>query len=161
MLETILTHLHNWFVVPDGIYTGDFSVKDGGMDLPFLKPGQYFRVLGSVFNDGLHQYPVTGLTDEDFTGAVWVLAIPKAVEDLAAEIEAWTLKNQPSAYTSESFGGYSYSRAAGSNGAPADWQDVFRSRLNAYRKPRELGPVQGLKRYPWYNRPFDPDHPWR
>lgn len=160
MLESILLHLNNWFLVPDGVHEGTFEVKDGGIVLPFLAPGQYFRVCGSVFSDGLHQYPAENLTDETFTGAIWALAIPRQVLHLADEVKTWAEKNQPTAYTSESFGGYSYSRATGSSGAPMGWEDVFRQRLNRYRKLRETGPVQGQRPIRPYYRPFNPDFPY-
>lgn len=132
MLETLLMHLHNWFVV--GIYAGNYSIKDGSIALPFLVDGQYFRIIGSLFNDGLHKYPASDLIDEDFNGTVWALAVPPAVVSLADEIATWSAKNEPSAYTSESFGGYSYSKATNANGQPMGWEDVFKSRLNQWRK---------------------------
>ena len=92
MLEQVLQHLNNWFLVPDGIHSGEFTVQDGGITLPFLQTGQYFRVVGSVFNDGLHQYPAKDMTEETFDGAVWALAVPKAVISLADEIAAWDEK---------------------------------------------------------------------
>ena len=93
MLEEVLQHLNNWFLVPDGIHTGEFIVQDGRLTLPFLQTGQYFRVVGSVFNDGLHQYPAKNMTDETFDGAVWALAVPRAVITLADEIVSWDAKN--------------------------------------------------------------------
>lgn len=144
MLEQILKHLNNWFLV--GIYEGTFDVENGGITLPFLQTGQYFRVTGSVFNDGLHQYPATDMADESFTGTVWALAVPKAVIDLSAEIEQWQGKNGEavlSPFTSESFGGYSYTKAsAGNSGTSAvtGWQDAFRSRLNDWRKIKGVEP---------------------
>ena len=39
-----------------------------------------------------------------------------------------------SPYTSESFGGYSYTKATDANGAPIGWQKAFASRLNKWRK---------------------------
>lgn len=135
MLEQVLQHLNNWFLVPDGIHTGKFTVQDGGITLPFLQTGQYFRVLGSVFNDGLYQYPSEEMTDEMFTGAVWALAVPKAVIKLSEEIAVWNEKNgDPGPYTSESFGGYSYSKATNSSGVAVGWQDIFKSRLNPWRR---------------------------
>lgn len=135
MLEEILRYLNNWFVEPEGIRTGTFSVENGGIVLPFLRTSQYFRVVGSTFNDGLYQYPAEGLTDELFEGAVWALAVPKAVVALADEISAWNEKNgTPGPFTSESFGGYSYSKAVNSSGVAVGWQDVFKSRLNSWRR---------------------------
>ena len=139
MLETVLQNLNNWFLVPDGVHAGEFTVQGGQITLPFLQTGQYFRVVGSVFNDGLHQYPVADLTDETFTGSVWALAVPKAVIELAEEIAAWQTKNgDPGPFTSESFGGYSYSKATNASGMAVGWQDVFKSRLNDWRRIRGI-----------------------
>ena len=142
MLEQVLTHIHNWFQV--GIYPGTYTISDGGVTLPFLQDGQYFRIIGSLFNDGLHQYgpSMELLQDETFDGAVWALAVPKAVVELAGEIAAWQKKYGAvieSPYTSESFGGYSYSKAsgAGDSTGSGSWQAAFRARLNPYRKLRE------------------------
>lgn len=138
MLEQVLMHLNNWFLVPGGIHEGIYTIEDGGIALPFLANGQYFRICGSVFNDGLHQYPSGDLRNETFDGTVWALAIPRAVIDLAVEIETWETKNgdaSVSPYQSESFGGYSYSKATDSaSGGAVTWQSAFRSRLNAWRK---------------------------
>ena len=138
MLEQVLMHLKNWFLVPGGIHEGTYTIEDGGIALPFLANGQYFRICGSVFNDGLHQYPAGDLKTETFTGTVWALAVPQAVIELAAEIEEWQKKNgdaSVSPYQSESFGGYSYSKATDSAlGGAVTWQSAFRSRLNAWRK---------------------------
>lgn len=139
MLETVLQNLNNWFLVPDGVHAGEFTVQGGQLTLSFLQTGQYFRVVGSVFNDGLHQYPVADLTDETFTGSVWALAVPKAVIELAEEIDAWQTKNgDPGPFTSESFGGYSYSKATNASGMAVGWQDVFKSRLNDWRRIRGI-----------------------
>ena len=135
MLEQVLMHLNNWFLVPCGIHEGTYTIEDGSIALPFLLDGQYFRIVGSVFNDGLHQYPES-LIDETFTGSVWALAVPKSVIDLAADISAWQEKNGDAGpYASESFGGYSYTRSTdATTGGPVTWQSVFRSRLAKWRK---------------------------
>ena len=146
MLEAVLIHLKNWFVVPRGVHVGVFKIEDGSMELPFLQDGQYYRICGSVFNDGLHKYGESELMAETFTGTVWALAIPKAVVELSEKIEEWQTKNADavaSPYSSESFGGYSYTKATDSaTGAPATWETVFRSQLNPYRKMREFAPVK-------------------
>lgn len=138
MLEQVLMNIRNWFPVKGGIYSGTFTIKDGGIMLPFLADGQYFRICGSVFNDGLHQYNVLDLTDETFNGTIWALAIPKAVIDLADEIQEWQDKNADvlsSPYSSESFGGYSYSKATNSaTGGSETWQSHFGQQLSAWRK---------------------------
>lgn len=146
MLEQLLKEIHNWFRVRndvDGKYPGTYTIEGGNIALPFLQTGQYYRIIGSVFNDGLHKYGEDGLEDETFYGTVWALGIPKAVVELAAEVETWVGKygeavNSP--YTSESFGGYSYSKSAGgstSSGGAGGWQNVFSSRLNPWRKISE------------------------
>ena len=150
MLEAVLTHLKNWFVVPCGVHEGMYTIENSTLELPFLQNGQYYRICGSVFNDGLHKYGdiEDKLQNETFTGTVWALAIPKAVIDLAEKIGEWQTKNGEavaSPFTSESFGGYSYTKATDSTtGAVATWETVFRSQLNPYRKLRETAPVK-----PW------------
>ena len=138
MLEQVLMNIRRWFPVEGGIHSGTFTIKDGGIALPFLAEGQYFRICGSVFNDGLHQYNVLDLVDETFTGTIWALAIPKAVIDLSKEIEKWQEKNGESAsspYSSESFGGYSYSKATDAEtGGAVMWQSAFKQQLSAWRK---------------------------
>lgn len=143
MLEQILRHLNNWFLV--SVHEGMFTVEDGSVTLPFLQPGQYFRIIGSIFNDGLYQYPASGLADETFNGVVWALAVPKAVLALTDEICVWQEKNGEAAaspYVSESFGGYTYTkRSNGSEGgAVPGWQDVFKTSLNSWRKIKGVEP---------------------
>ena len=134
MLEELLDTIHNWF---DKDYLiGELSIVDGELVLPhqFLQECQYYRIVGSVFNDGLHQWPGDDLTDEEFEGEVWALAVPVAVVELANEIDAWCKANPESPYTSESFGGYSYTKGTAADGMPMRWQDVFRRQLNRWRK---------------------------
>lgn len=143
MLENVLQHLNNWFLVD--VHEGEFVVRNGSITLPFLQTNQYFRICGSVFNDGLHQYPVGDLVDETFTGSIWALAVPKAVIDLSVEIEAWQEKNGESVaspYQSESFGGYSYTKRSAGNdsGTLNGWQGAFRGRLNDWRKLKGVEP---------------------
>ena len=138
MLEQVLMNIRNWFPVKGGIHSGTFTIKDGGITLPFLADGQYFRICGSVFNDGLHQYNVLDLTDETFNGTIWALSIPQPIIDLANEIQEWQDKNADalsSPYSSESFGGYSYSKATNSEtGGAETWQSHFKQQLSAWRK---------------------------
>lgn len=138
MLEELLTHLRNWFV--RDIHTGTYTISLGQLEpLPFLQNGQYFRIMGSVFNDGVYQYGDDALllTDETFTGEIWALAIPGALLTLAREIEGWQAKNGAKAagpYQSESFGGYTYTMKADSGGGATSWQGAFAGRLNKWRK---------------------------
>lgn len=145
MLEQVLQETKNWFIVPNGVHSGTYTIQEGGVTLPFLRDRQYFRIIGSVFNDGLYQYgpDMEPFQDETFEGAVWALAIPKAVIKLAEEIAAWQEKYgeiTSSPYSSESYGGYTYTKAGGANenGGAGGWQSAFRSRLNTYRKLKEF-----------------------
>ena len=138
MLEQLLHELRNWFVVE--IYEGDFTIENGTLTPDVIADGQYFRICKSLFNDGVYRYPVPsgigyGLFDEAFHGTVWALAIPNEIIDLAEQIEAWKAKYEPEKpFESESFGGYSYTKARNASGAPLTWQDAFRSQLNRWRK---------------------------
>ena len=135
MLTEVCEEIRNYFIA--SIHHGKFEINGGSIaPLDFLQQGQYFRIVGSTMNDGVYQYPCSGLADETFVGAVWAMAVPPAVVALSAEIKEYCISEQakPSAYTSESFGGYSYSKATDSNGVPLTWQKVFANRLNRYRR---------------------------
>ena len=142
MLDQILHDINNYFVLKR--YRGEYEITNGEIILPFLQEGQYFRINGSVFNDGVHRYPEKSLINENkFEGEIWAMSIPAEFLDLVNDIEEWQ-KNYGSVadspYNSESFGGYSYSKASGGNygNNSADnqlnWQSKFRSRLNRWRK---------------------------
>ena len=90
ILTEICAELRNWFVVPNGVHIQTYTISGGSIaPLDFLQEGQYFRIIGSVFNDGVHQYPAADLTDEVFYGAVWAMAVPPTLIALSAEIEAY------------------------------------------------------------------------
>jgi hypothetical protein len=147
MLTELCQELKNWF--DRARYFGLFVIENGQIlsrndgDMG-LKQGQYFRIIGSLFNEGVHQYPPSDLVDESFDGAVWALAIPKEVVDLSNNIDAWNQKYggidsvAMSPYNSESFGGYSYSKSGGgsSDGSSkaGTWRGAFASELNRWRK---------------------------
>jgi hypothetical protein len=142
-LTELCQELRNWF--DRERHTGTFTIENGNLTADFLAPGQYFRVVGSIFSDGVHQYPAADLPSETFDGAVWALAIPKPVIKLATEIEEWRAKYESvdsaamSPFSSESFGGYSYSKsgtgsADGGGTTGGSWQTAFAARMNAWRK---------------------------
>lgn len=158
MLTELCGYLKNWFTV-DRCF-GDFVIADNtityadGTELP-LQDGQYFRIIGSILNDGVFCHTSslvsegsesssdTLLKDETFNGSVWTMAVPQEVIDIANDIEAWRAKYENidsqalSPYNSESFGGYSYSKSSGSTADGANgnsWQSVFGNRLIRYRK---------------------------
>ena len=137
-LTELCAHLRNWFVRSDADrHVGTFEVVGGSIDLPWLADGQYFRIIGSVFNDGVWKYPAA-LTDETFDGAVWAMAVPPDVIVLCEDITAWEGKYRDAAespYQSESFGGYTYTKASGDGSSGSvSWQKAFRARLSPWRK---------------------------
>lgn len=148
MLTELCDYLKNWFVV--SMYYGDFKIADGaityadGTGLP-LQIGQHFRIVDSIFNDGVYEYGAEqSLKDEVFEGSVWAMAIPpKLIKMVNEEIIPWRVKNESldsammSPFNSESFGGYSYSKSGGNTANTANggsWQSVFGNRLARYRK---------------------------
>lgn len=159
MLTELCAYLRNYFLVDylnvdNRIHYGTFWIRGNEIqELPFLEVGQYFRVVGSRFNDGVWKNverrggstePGTSsaMTDETFTGAIWAMSVPPEVVALSSEIDAWVSSHSQSLsspYQSESFGGYSYSKSSGggTSGNPSaaySWQDQFASRLAPYRR---------------------------
>lgn len=145
MLSEVCRQVNNWF--DKGKLFATFEIKDGVITNDItgaVQDGQYIRIVGSVFNDGVYRYPVSDLTDEVFKGAVWMMAVPNEFLSLVSDIEAWQNKygsvdsSAMSPFNSESFGGYSYSKTSGNTSAEGTnivgWQSVFASRLNKWRK---------------------------
>ena len=150
MLSQICLYLKNWFDRNQQKFFGNITISNGVITKPYefgelCKANQYYRIVGSVFNDGVYKHGTEELTDEEFEGAIWLMAVPKDVINLATEIEMWQAKyggvdsQNMSPYQSESFGGYSYSKASGgsSSGSASSvpsWQGVYADRLRRYRK---------------------------
>lgn len=146
MLTELCQELRNWFEKEK--YFGTFTIEGGQLaDCSYLQDGQYFRIVGSVFNDGVHQLPNDVLVDETFEGAVWAMAVPPTVVALADKIAEWNSKYAGinsqllSPFQSESFGGYSYSKGSGgssggtgSGSSIPTWKSVFADDLNNWRK---------------------------
>lgn len=150
MLTELCQELRNWFERKK--FFGTFTIENGQIAVPegSLQDGQYFRIIGSVFNDGVHKYEpnrVLGegetpeLKDEVFVGAIWSMAVPPSVVDLSERISEWVTKygeSVSSPYSSESFGGYSYQKANSGQGNAASsnptWQSIFANELNRWRK---------------------------
>lgn len=145
MLTELCKEINNWFdrrryfgtfTIENNVITGDYS----------LQSNQYFRIVGSIFNDGVYKNDETlELVDEEFEGAIWAMAVPKEVIALAEDIKDWADKYMGvdsaamSPFNSESFGGYSYSKSSGSSSSgnidlSGTWQGAFADRLNHWRK---------------------------
>lgn len=148
MLTELCGYLRNYW--DEDKYFGDFTITNGvisGSVALDLIENQYIRIVGSRLNDGVYQYKavgITGLVNESFNGAIWSLAIPKVVIDLDKEIDAWKAKYEGadsaamSPFSSESFGGYSYTKSSSNvdvnSGGLGGWQSAFANRLSQWRK---------------------------
>lgn len=134
MLEQVMREIRNYFPVES--HYGTFTIENGVISPLSLHVGQYYMIEGSALNDGVYKYGETiEQPAETFTGYITVLAPPKAFLEIVTEIEAYQAKyGDVTPYTSESFGGYSYTKASGSNGSSISWADAFGKRLNAWRK---------------------------
>lgn len=146
-LTEVCAYIKNYFIKSDeDKVQGVFNISQGITPLESLLSGQYFRIKGSVLNDGVWQNTaedLANLRDEEFTGEIWSMSVPRDFEQLCVDISAWRDKNESldsvnmSPFQSESFGGYSYSKGrSGSNDSTSGtgWQDQFKSRLNTYRR---------------------------
>lgn len=129
------------------IHTGQYTISGKTVTpLDFIQPWQYFRIVGSALNDGVYCNTVEGLkalTDEDFTGAIWEMSVPRSFLALCTEIDAWRAKNETadsaamSPFTAESFAGYSYQKGGGGqNGGSSavSWVSQYGYRLRAFRR---------------------------
>lgn len=147
MLTEICAEIRNYFNLDEDKILGEFAVIDGAITPAIdLDDGQYYRIIGSIHNDGVHKHGEEALTDEGyFRGAVWKMRVPKSIIELSNDIAAWQTENgsvqsaNMSPYNSESFGGYSYSKNAGAysnSQSTVTWQSMFAKRLDPYRKIR-------------------------
>ena len=146
MLSEVCAYLRNYFDNGQPHTFGEIEIKNGALFTPCnLKAGQYFRIIGSTFNDGVYQFPTTALNnDETFNGAIWGMAVPPDLIDLITEMEAWKADkanayalNSP--YQSESKADYSYTLKSGADGSGKNSGasaliNQFAGRLSRWRK---------------------------
>ena len=150
-LTKLCTYLRNWFNRGQYNYSGKVVIQGGNIITPSLsdkiQDGQYYTLAGSVFNDGVYKFVASlssqSLKDETFSGTIRLMAIPQEVLDIVTDIDSWQAQYEAvdspnmSPYTSESFGGYSYSKGmstAANAGSSISWQDAFAARLKPWRK---------------------------
>ena len=150
MITEICQELKNWFDRDQPKIYDTFEISGGQIVTESftdaVQTNQYFRIIGSTFNDGVHKYTdELVLDDETFEGAIWLMAIPKSFLALADKIAEWESKYggvdsaSMSPFNSESFGGYSYTKSSGGSsssggGSNSTWQGAFASDLNRWRK---------------------------
>lgn len=150
MLTEVCEELNNYFDRDLPHFTGEVTVRNGmvsvGAFSTTVKENQYFRIIGSVFNDGVFKFTGTAdesLIDEVFVGAVHLMAVPREVVKLSEDIAAWLGKYgaqvaSPFASESLSASSYSYSKAsiAADGSGAASWQNCFARSLKRWRKTR-------------------------
>lgn len=139
MLGEVCAYLRNYFYYGEPMI-GKIEIANGALIEPYgLKVNQYFRIVGSMFNDGVYQYPLTTLKDEVFDGAIRGMAVPSELISLISDIDAWQTKygqsvNSPYAAESISATGYSRSKGSADSVGSIGWQNAFSKRLARWRK---------------------------
>lgn len=148
MMTELCLYLKNWFFDNQPQFFGLFKIENGVLvsmndgDMGIMT-GQYYRIAGSVFNNGVHKHGSETLVDETFDGSVRLMAVPKDVVDLATEIATWQTmyggasSANMSPFNSESLGVYNYSKGAVGSGSASSvptWQSVYGDRLRRYKK---------------------------
>lgn len=137
-LYEVLLYLRNFFPGERWTYVNE-PILSGKVNFCGLNIGDYYLIEGSNRNDGLHRYGNADLIGDTLTGYVTECCIPSALLMILDEINDWQTKNAEivaSPFQSESFGGYSYTKANGNGGSGAadSWQSAFASRLRIWRK---------------------------
>lgn len=139
-LTGLCRDLKNWdFDKGAEIHKGMFSIENGVLDVDFLKDGQYYRVMYSLFNDRVWKRGTDELTDETFDGSVWAMWVPLEVLDLSDEIGRFNSKVDElglveKGFASESFGGYTYNLMTGAPAMMVEWKKRIDSKMGRWRK---------------------------
>lgn len=134
-------------VYPVTEFEDDYTIASGVLSTldATIKTGQYIAIYGSTLNDGIWKVgaggaitsDITGVTaqNETFHATIYPLKVPADFVALATEITAWRAKAvEASPYVSESFLGYSYSKAQRQGGGNVTWQSQFADRLIPYKR---------------------------
>lgn len=144
-LDDFCANLKNYFIsdFDKDIHLGEYTIDNNTISLDFLAENQYFRVVGSKFNDGVYKYDnKLHLTDEIFNGAIWAMSVPPAFLSAVEEANTYlTAHPNAMALQSESFGGYSYTRAVGGStslGGFGYLPSTISEQLNRYRRIRVI-----------------------
>lgn len=149
-MNKILKYLNNYFYRFGE--RGTYEIKDNKIIVrgKYLE-GQYIRIVGSLMNDTVlkvisvaeNEITLEKAYNEIYEGTIYSLAVPIDLIELLPKIEEFEEKNKPSDLASESFGGYSYSKATNKNGEAITWKDAFWNDIKGYRKMNDS--VMGVK----------------
>lgn len=137
-LYELLVYLRNFFSGEKWVFVEE-EIKGNRLPIPGLENGDYYLIEGSRRNNGIHVYGDSDLRNETYSGIVTEICVPPEVLAILEEINTWQEKNAEavqSPYQSESFGGYSYTKASSSSGSgeSTSWKTVFAPRLRIWRK---------------------------
>lgn len=121
-------YIWNTFNFEEDMIVNPTNILDG------LAPHQYYKIEGSIFNDGVHEAG-EALIPEKFHGTVQPMRVPSAFAALAKKIDDYD-NALPSGgvYVSQSFNGWSGTMATGADGLPADGKTRYRKEINQWRK---------------------------
>lgn len=133
MIGEICQYIKNYFTYEHDRIIGDFSIVNGEIVPPLDIPTDYYAIFGSRKNNGVHKVDewTDDLVDEGtFHGAIWFMSPPREFLEKVDEIQAWVDDNKAalkSPFTSESFGGYSYTKGKSRTGSDygITWRDQF------------------------------------
>lgn len=143
-MEFVMKEINNHFYKT--VEHAKFKIKNNKIKIKGKYfPNQFIKIENSIMNDGVYkiikfenqEIEIENTIDEEFEGAIYGLAIPKDFIELTKEIEEYQKLNpiSKSNVISESYlNGYSYTMATNSNGQISGWQDVFKSKLDVYRR---------------------------
>ena len=90
-MEEIFAYCCNYFEYTRAFKT--FKIENGSIDFS-IPTGTYYRIVGSLHNDGVYIRGQEQLTDEEFYGGVWLMAVPNDFINLMADIAAWKTANE-------------------------------------------------------------------
>lgn len=147
---TDITHmcglLRNYFTDKKHVFCGTYTIHDNAISQNFVKNNQYFRIVGSAFNDGVYcnnPADLKRLHDETFQGAIWAMTVPADFIELCDDAERFKEKiaeisKNFEGYTSESWGGYTYTLPTSAPAFIQDWQYRIKQGMNMYRRLKEL-----------------------
>lgn len=141
MLTEICAYLKNYFDYERHI--GQIKITGGVITCngERIETGQHFALFRDRFVLGVYKN-TDPLEDKTFDGAVWLMDVPPGIIKADAWAEEWNTANGTAAangpFQSESFGGYSYTRAAGNGsiGSSVFDQSQFKAMLAPYKKIR-------------------------
>lgn len=152
-LAMVMAECRNHF--PIACTAGRMRLEGGVLRLPDALPACRYVYLEGGLQTGVWEAKsaLEGLLltrdgqapeDEAFCGRVFCLRPPISFLSLAEAAEAYSEKAPTGPFVSESFGGYTYTRASGSGGRPLTWQDALRPHLDVFRRM-----FDDLEEWPW------------